>query len=155
MPPIRRILVICEGNHCRSPLAEALLRTVLGPQFEISSAGLNALTGYPAHEESLRLSNNLDLDLCRHRGRQVTPELALEADLILVMDRAQKEACLQLAPAIRGRVFLLGHWLPAAEQEIADPINREAAAHEFTFEHLRRALALWLPRLAPPITRNP
>ena len=152
---IHRILVLCEGNHCRSPLAEAFLRAALGPGIEVRSAGLEALVGHPAHEESLRLALEHGLDLQAHRGRQFNAEAALDADLILVMDHPQKAACERLLPSARGRVYLLGHWLPPAEQEIADPIQRSAETHRQSCEHIRRALAAWLPRLAPPPPRMP
>ncbi|HNX32828.1 MAG TPA: low molecular weight protein-tyrosine-phosphatase [Holophaga sp.] len=149
LPAIHRILVLCEGNHCRSPLAEALLQDALGPHVDVSSAGLAALVGHPAHQETQAILREADLDIRAHRGRQFTPELALRADLILVMDRAQKEACEQLAPSARGRVFLLGHWLPPAEQEIPDPIRRGPEAHRAAHAHILRALASWVPRLRP------
>ena len=148
-PAIRRILVLCEGNHCRSPLAEALLKEALGPQIEVSSAGLGALVGRPAHAETQAILREKDLDITAHRGRQLTPEVAIQADLILVMDRAQKEACERMAPAARGRVFLLGHWLPPADQEIPDPIRHGSAAHRAAHAHIVRALQPWLPRLRP------
>ncbi len=146
---IRRILVLCEGNHCRSPLAEALLRRALGPASEVRSAGLRALVGEPAHEEARRLAAELGLDLEAHRGRQISPELIREADLILVMDRAQKEACEALTPNARGRVYLLGHWLAPDPPAIADPIHRGPEAHRITCDHIREAVQSWLPRLAP------
>ena len=149
MTVIRHILVLCEGNHCRSPLAEALLREALGPQVEVRSAGLGALTGHPAHPETQAILREAHLDIAAHRGRQLTAETALRADLILVMDRAQKEACERLAPATRGRVFLLGHWLPPADQEIPDPIHHGPAAHRAAHAHIVRALEPWLPRLRP------
>lgn len=144
---IRRILVLCEGNHCRSPLAEALLKDALGPRVEVSSAGLGALVGHPAHEETQTILQEQHLDITAHRGRQFTPAVALQADLILVMDKAQKEACERLAPAVRGRVFLLGHWLAPAEQEIPDPIRHGPAAHRAAHAHIVRALKPWLSRL--------
>ena len=144
---IRRILVLCEGNHCRSPLAEALLQEALGPTVEVSSAGLGALVGYPAHPEAQQIMREQGLDIAGHRGRQFTPAAALHADLILVMDKAQKEACDRLAPSARGRIFLLGHWLPPEEQEIPDPIQRGSKAHRAAHAHILRALEGWLPRL--------
>ncbi|WP_243295671.1 low molecular weight protein-tyrosine-phosphatase [Geothrix mesophila] len=154
---IRRILVLCEGNHCRSPLAEALLRKALGPAVEVRSAGLGALVAQPAHEETRRLAAGLGLDLEAHRGHQVSPELIRDSDLVLVMDRAQKEAGEALTPHARGRVFLLGHWLSpdgegTASQEIADPIRGGPDAHRLACEHIQGAIQSWLPRLAP---RNP
>jgi protein-tyrosine phosphatase len=154
-PTIRHILVLCEGNHCRSPLAEALLREALAPQVTISSAGLGALVGRPAHEETQRLLEEAHLDPSAHRGRQFTPEAALHADLILVMDRNQKATCERLAPSARGRVFLVGHWLPADEQEIPDPIQHGPKAHRAAFTHIQRALQLWLPHLRPRAAEQP
>lgn len=151
-PAIRRMLVLCEGNHCRSPLAEALLRKALGPGLEIRSAGLEALVDHPAHTETLCLGAGLGLDLAPHRGRQLIPDLALAADLILVMDQAQKQACEALVPSVRGRVFLLGHWLAPERQEIADPIGGGPEAHRAASAHIQTAVETWLPRLAP---RNP
>jgi protein-tyrosine phosphatase len=150
---IRGILVLCEGNHCRSPIAEALLRAALGERIQVRSAGLRALVDHPAHDEAERLMAEQGLDLTGHRGRQVTAEMALEADLILVMDLAQKEACERLAPSCRGRVYLLGHWLPSGEQQIADPIGGPRQAHAQACEHIRQALQPWLARLGagPPL----
>lgn len=149
---IRRILVLCEGNHCRSPLAEALLKQSLDARIEVRSAGFRALVGKPAHEETRRQGQRLGVDLSLHRGRQVTLDLAKKADLILVMDRTQKTACEAMDPAVRGRVYLLGHWLAQGPPEIADPIRRSAEAHRMTSDHIRGAIQSWLPRLAP---RNP
>jgi protein-tyrosine phosphatase len=159
---IHRILVLCEGNHCRSPLAEALLRKAVGHRIAVRSAGLRALVGEPAHAETLRLGTELGLDLADHRGRQLSLDLILASDLVLVMDQAQKQACETLVPSFRGRVFLLGHWLATeaqkmggqaiSGQEIADPISGGPEAHRKACEHIQGAVQSWLPRLAP---RNP
>ena len=144
---IGRILVLCEGNHCRGPLAEALLRSALPGPAQVESAGLAALVGAPADPEAARLARAAGLDLSAHRGRQVTPELALGAELVLVMDLAQKAWCEALLPSVRGRVFLLGHWRPAGEREIADPYRRGAEAFLAAWQRIQLAVADWLPRL--------
>ena len=146
---IHGILVLCEGNHCRSPIAEALLRAGLGGRIQVRSAGLRALIDHPAHAESERLMAEQGLDISGHRGRQLTPDLALGADLILVMDLAQKAACERLVPSARGRVYLLGHWLPPGEQQIADPIGGPPEDHARARDHIRQALQPWLARLKP------
>jgi protein-tyrosine phosphatase len=146
MLTIQRILVICEGNHCRSPLAEALFRKTL-PDIEVISAGLNAMVGHSAHPEAIRMGKALGLDLEAHRGRSFLLGLAVLSDLILVMDQAQKDACEARVPSVKGRVFLLGHWLPEGEQEIADPIGQDGAVHETVYRHVHRAVHSWLSRL--------
>ncbi len=147
--PIRSVLVLCEGNHCRAPIAEGLLRAELGPSVQVGSAGLRALVGEPADPEALGLMKARGIDISSHRGRQVTPELACGADLILVMDSRQKEWCTQLVPSARGRIFLLGHWLSVPPRDIADPFGQGPAGFRQAFEDIQDSVAAWASRLLP------
>jgi protein-tyrosine phosphatase len=146
---LKSILVLCEGNHCRSPIAEALLRASLGPDVCVASAGLNALVDCPPDPTAQRVMAERGFDISNHRGRQVTPAMALAADLILVMEPYQKEACETLAPSTRGRVFLLGHWLTPSPTEIADPFRHDPEAFQHAFDVINQSVAAWLPRLNP------
>lgn len=146
----RSILVLCIGNHCRSPIAEALLGRALGPDFRVSSAGLAAMTGVPAHPEARRLMAERGLDLSAHRGRPLTPEAAAAADLILVMDREQAAACNGLLPFCRGRVQLFGRWLPPGHQEIADPMGCPPEAFVQAASHIQEAVDTWAARFKGP-----
>ncbi|HET8902193.1 MAG TPA: low molecular weight protein-tyrosine-phosphatase [Holophagaceae bacterium] len=146
-PAIHRVLILCEGNHCRGPMAEALLRSLLPPDILVESAGLEALEGKPADPEAQRLMAAQGLDISAHRGRQLTEEMALKADLILVMDLPQKAWCEQMMPSAVGRIFLLGHWLPAPPREIADPYRMGPEAFREAFESIRGSVADWLPRM--------
>jgi protein-tyrosine phosphatase len=101
------------------------------------------MDGYPAHPEATRLMDERGLDITGHRSRQVTPDMALAADLILVMDQEEKAWCERLAPSTVGRVFLLGHWLPPGQREIPDPIQRDAAFFRSTLDRMLQALAAW------------
>jgi protein-tyrosine phosphatase len=148
-PAIHRILILCEGNHCRGPMAEALLRSLLPPDILVESAGLEALDGRPADEEAQRLMAVQGLDISAHRGRQLTEEMALKADLVLVMDLPQKAWCEQMMPSAVGRIFLLGHWRPTTPlREIPDPYRMGPAAFQAAYESIRESVADWLPRLA-------
>ena len=83
---IRHILVVCVGNICRSPMAEALLRDALREQQDITveSAGLGALVDHPASEHAVTLMRERGLDISGHRARQITPDMVHAADLVLV-----------------------------------------------------------------------
>lgn len=147
-PAFRSVLVLCEGNHCRSPIAEILLKASLGDAVQVESAGLGALVGSPADPEAQRLMTGLGLDLSGHRGRQVTAAMLLAADLVLVMDRRQKDWCEELAPSTRGRVFLLGHWLSPQEQEIQDPFRQGPVAMQKALDVINQSIVSWLPHMA-------
>jgi protein-tyrosine phosphatase len=128
-------------------MAEGLLREALGPAVRVSSAGLDALVGAPPDPEAMRLMKAHGVDIASHRGRQVTPEMALEADLILVMDARQRAWCEDLVPSACGRVFLLGHWLGSPPADIADPYGQGPDAFRLAFDAIRQSVAAWVPHL--------
>jgi len=148
------ILVLCEGNFCRSPLAEALLQAELGPGIRVESAGLGALDGYAPHPAAVSLMAERGIDITSRRSRQVTPAMALAADLILVMDQHQKQWCEAMAPSTLGRVHLLGCWLPPDQQEIPDPNRKSADVFTRAFSLIAQSVVLWRDHLDPPPQGN-
>src|SRR5262245_55242849 len=82
--PLRRVLVLCHGNICRSPFAEALL-TARIPGLEVRSAGLHAADGHPADPSAVACAQRMGVSLAAHRSARVTAELVAWADLVLVM----------------------------------------------------------------------
>jgi protein-tyrosine phosphatase len=88
-PGSRRVLVVCLGNHCRSPLAAAALARHAPPGTEVRSAGLAGKhQGRPAHPAMTEAAAALGYDLTGHAGTQLTPQMLDWADLVLAMDSA-------------------------------------------------------------------
>ena len=142
---IRHILVVCVGNICRSPMAEALLRHELrGQEIAVESAGLGALVGEPASEHAVDLMRERGIDIMSHRGQQLTPELVAGTDLILVMESRHKRVIEENEPVARGKVFRLGEW---QDLEIADPHRLPREAFEEALQMIDRGVADWVERL--------
>jgi protein-tyrosine phosphatase len=149
-PPF--VLVVCEGNLCRSPLAAAML-TVRLPQAEIGSAGLAPPNGRPADPLARDMAHARGLNLDAHAARPVTVDLCARADLILVMDRAQQRMLEARHPFLRGRVFRLGEHARAADGlpagfDIPDPYRGTRDDFVRCAALIDLAVVNWLPRLA-------
>ena len=143
---IRHILVVCVGNICRSPMAEALLRDGLRGKDEIKveSAGLGALVGHPAADFAVELMREQDVDITSHRARQLHADMVSAADLILVMELGHKKAIDEMDQAARGKVHRLGEW---RDTDIGDPYRQPKAAFAEALQDIEDGVADWVKRL--------
>lgn len=140
------ILVVCVGNICRSPMAEALLADALADKagVSVSSAGIAALIGEPADPMAQSVLSELGLDLSSHRAQQLTPELTRAADLILVMESGHRRAVESIDRSVRGKTYRWGEW---GGFDVPDPYRRPREAFEQSLALIRQGLEDWLPKL--------
>lgn len=141
-----RILVICVGNICRSPMAEALLGRQLSayPQMSVTSAGIGALVGYPADETAQALLLKQGIDISTHRARQLNSAMLRQADLVLVMEAEHKRAIDMIDPSVRGKIYRLGEW---GGFDISDPYRQPREAFEECLRLIQRGVADWSAKL--------
>lgn len=148
-----RILFVCTGNSCRSPLAEILARRLLDRAapggFAVSSAGTNADAGGRASDGARLVAGENGLELERFRSGRLTPELLEAADLVLVMEPAHRSKVLSIQPLADTKTMLLGELSGAngPDAAVADPFGGPPAAYRTTFDRLETLLEDGLPRL--------
>lgn len=148
---IRRILFVCTGNICRSPLAEALMRRALEQRalqhIEALSAGTGAWDGAPASEGAYLVALERTLDLSGHRARLLTRELVEQADLILTMARHHRARVDELGG--EGRVQVLGEYAGSEGDaaEVSDPFGGDLEVYRETARQLEDFIEAVVQRL--------
>jgi protein-tyrosine-phosphatase len=156
-PESFRLLFVCSGNTCRSPLASALAErelTALGWRVEVRSAGVNASWGAPASEGSLRAGARHGLDLSGHRSRPIDDDLLRWADLILVMSPSHLMRLAELGAA--GKAALLDAFARGEEggdedagAGVPDPFGGDDQDYEDAYLMLEELVPRALRRLEP------
>lgn len=142
----KNILIVCVGNICRSPAAEALLlHRLQGKGLTIGSAGIGALVGNPMDKTAHEVLSDHGLEHSAHRARQVNSAMLHKADLILAMEHSHIQHIRQIAPEVHGKTFLLGKWLD--DTEIPDPYRQSKPAFEHVHSLLTQSVESWLPYL--------
>lgn len=142
-----RILAVCTGNICRSPLVERLLQTGLDEQFPgefiVQSAGTGALVGNPIDPEVAEFLRVMGGRADSFSAQQLTPEILVEQDLVLALTREHRSKVVQMAPATLRRTFTLREFARLAPHLATDSSLKGA-------EHWRAMLPKALRARTPP-----
>lgn len=140
-----RILAVCAGNICRSPIAEAAIREEAaehGIDVEVGSAGIGSWNiGEPPNPQAVAAGERVGLDI-RGRARKVNVADFDRYDVIVVMDRSNLRDLTSLAPNLeaRAKVRLFRTYDRGSERdEIPDPYGRPDQVFDETVEVIRAA----------------
>jgi protein-tyrosine-phosphatase len=149
--PTLRVLFVCTGNTCRSPLAAAALLDDLGPDRErvtVSSAGTAAGEGQPPTPEAIAVARADGVDIRAHRARRVTPAVVRESDLVIVMERGHVGSVQSLG-ADPSRVHVLSEWPEPGEPTlpVSDPFGASREAYEECWRRIRRHVRRLVPNV--------
>lgn len=117
-----RVLFVCTGNTCRSPMAEGLARKIFSSNIQAESAGLAAWEGDSASSQALEVLREKGINLTSHRARRVRWEILAEADWIIPMTADQEKRLLTMFPEFSSKIKRLGAWNTEVEDyDILDP----------------------------------
>jgi protein-tyrosine-phosphatase len=146
-----RIVFLCYGNICRSPLAAALAEQRLSG-VAIDSAGFHDQTGRSCPQKILRIGISYGINLSSHRSARVKGNQLANADLVIAMDLENLNRLRQEFPEIADRTTLLGLFGTPETFAIADPYLTDEAATNRICEQVRvgvRGLASWVAKAKP------
>lgn len=111
---------------------------------QVRSAGLNALVGHQADRVVNRLMLEHGIDVSAHRGRQLSLDMLRWADLVLVMEEAQKRSVISWDASARGKVYRIGEW---GKFDVPDPYRQSDNEFETAFELISRGVSDWVLKL--------
>jgi len=138
-----KILMVCLGNICRSPLAEGIMRSKLSDNFIVDSAGTGGWhTGELPDKRSISTAKNRGLDITNQRARQFKKSDFNTFDYIFVMDNSNYKDVLALAPneEAKSKVkLILNEIFPNENVDVPDPYYGGQDGFENVFDMLNQA----------------
>ena len=140
-----KIIFICTGNTCRSPMAEGLFRAHGGEDktgLTAASAGLFTQDGMPASQNAVAAVAELGADITAHRSRMLTPDMARDARYLVCMTGAHYDRLCELFPECADKIFTL------TKQDISDPFGGDLETYRRAAAEIDAGVRSIIERLA-------
>jgi len=122
---MNKILVVCTGNTCRSPMAEGIIKKIIADNnlkdIEVTSVGLSAYHGDAVSVYSANALEKIGVDIKSHTSKGAMLSDLEEADVIYVMTLHHKNAIIDAYPSVENKIVVM---------DIADPFGLDLAAYE-------------------------
>ncbi|MDP6904784.1 MAG: ribose 5-phosphate isomerase B, partial [Verrucomicrobiota bacterium] len=149
---MKKILFVCTGNVCRSPMAEGFFRELTSERggYQSLSAGLATIDGQTPSAHSVTAMQEVGIDIAAQRSTQITPELVDSVDYIFGLANGHVENMTRYFPQAREKIFLLREFveeLPAERREISDPIGGDLEIYKICRNQIKQGVDAIIPFL--------
>lgn len=149
-----KILFVCSGNTCRSPLAEALMNKVLNEaglkdQVAVSSCGTTTHYEDTVQPNAVEAGKKFGVDLTGYKSRQFTPEAAELFDVIIGMTTGHRDIICERFPELKDKVFALYEYTTGEREckSVQDPFGCDLDTYERVAGELNEQIQLMLPKI--------
>ncbi|TKH49354.1 low molecular weight protein arginine phosphatase [Bacillus cereus] len=142
---MKRVLFVCTGNTCRSPMAEALLHHHGGDKFEVQSAGVFAYPGSDAsvHAKEALAEKGILID---HAAQQVNETLLDWADIVVTMTENHKQIVLGHYPSVEKKLNTLYGLTEGIGKDISDPFGGSLSIYKETLDEMEKLVQTLLKK---------
>ncbi len=146
-----KILFVCTGNTCRSPMAEYFAKEYIRKNnltnFEVGSAGINAATGESATSEAIKVMKEEGIDIKPHKSKMLMEADLEESDKVFTMTNSHKEVIEDMYGY--EEVYTLKHFLDSCEDcDILDPYGYDLAKYRETRDEIKEAVQELMKKLS-------
>lgn len=151
---VKRIIFVCTGNTCRSPMAEAIFRDIIvekgiDKNFQVSSAGIYSFEGDPASYQAIEvMKKEFGIDLKTHRAKIIDDSDIEKADIILTMTKHHRDMIIDIYPEASEKVHILKEFAGIKEDtDVIDPFGQDYDTYKSCANEIEELLVEILERL--------
>ena len=136
---MKKVLFVCTGNTCRSPMAQAIFNLKCGPDFISDSAGISTSNGKPVSENSVIALKNIGIEIS-HSSQQITRDIAEKYDYIVGITTNHANILQNIFPDLKNKIYTF-------PIEISDPYGMSLSEYEKCRDKISEGIDLILDEI--------